>query len=85
MSRYVEANWLLGVAGLSKGIVDVDDIYNAPSIDITFCKECKHWRPKAYFDINRGVFANMCARPGAVLPDVDADDFCSYGERSSDE
>lgn len=80
--RYVDAEWLLGLAELSKGVIDVDDIYNAPSIDITFCKECKHWRPKAYLDINRGILANICARPGAVLPDVVANDFCPYAERS---
>lgn len=42
MSRYVYANWLLGVAALSKGVIDVDDVYNAPNIDICFCHECKH-------------------------------------------
>lgn len=33
MSRWIDAEWLLGVAKLSNGVVDVDDIYNAPTID----------------------------------------------------
>ena len=40
MSKYADIEWLLGVAKLSNGTVDIDDIYNAPSIDICFCEEC---------------------------------------------
>ena len=69
MSRYIDAEWLLGVAKLSNGVVDIDDIYNAPSIDIVHCGECKWYN---------GRMAYNCR---FHISKVNADDFCSYGER----
>lgn len=72
MSRYVDIKWLLGVARLSNGTVDIDDIYNAPSIEIVRCRECRYWHK------NR--------KEGDDIPVYDAcydftdNDFCSYGE-----
>ena len=56
-------------------VVDVNDIKNAPTIDavsVVRCKECKYfWK---YSDLpTKCVFH---------LSHVNADDFCSYGERS---
>lgn len=39
---------------------------NIPSIDMTYCKECKHWRSSS---------------DAYLSPITKADDFCSYGER----
>ena len=73
MSRYIDAEWLLGVAKLSNGVVDIDDIYNAPSIDIVACGECKYdgtWK---------------CPWRNTQVPRYpSADDFCSYGEREGE-
>ena len=81
MSRYIDAEWLLGVAKLSNGVVDIDDIYNAPTIDavsVVRCKEC--WHSKR-IDSADGVFTHMCD-----ISDLKwrADDFCSYGEREDE-
>lgn len=70
--KYIYAKWLLGVAELSKGIVDVDDVYNAPSIDICFCRECKwEWTQKC--------------PPHHMGLIHDENDYCSYGERKESE
>lgn len=53
---------------------------NAPSIEIVRCGECKWFNEKygschAYhWDLNQGL----------EYAEVDADDFCSYGERGSE-
>lgn len=75
MSRYIDAEWLLGVAELSKGVIDVDDVYNAPSIDIVRCKECKRHGAS----LNDG-----CVYCTQLMWTMNPDDFCSYGERSSE-
>ena len=52
----------------------LSDVRNAPSIDIVFCKECKHWWNK-YGDSACMLHSDFT---------VDADDFCSYGEREGE-
>ena len=76
MNRYIDAEWLLGVAELSKGVIDVDDLYNAPSIDIVRCVECKYY--------NNDYTGEWCGRfryPHGCRPDG----FCSYGQRKESE
>ena len=80
MSRYIDADALLAQykgdvltaqVDYAEGVRDViEDIKNAPSIDIVRCQDCKHWRDE-YGD-------GACMRLDAW---TDADDFCSYGER----
>ena len=76
MRRYVDMEWLLGVAKLLSGIVDIDDIYNAPSVEIIQCKDCKHWlqAPKT----EKG----WCDRIDGLLEPTW---FCADGERKDDE
>lgn len=67
--RLIDAEWMLGVAKLSNGVVDIDDIYNAPSIDIIRCGECAYRNnrkkcPMRVFTVNN--------------------DFCSCGEREGE-
>lgn len=50
MSRYIDAEWLLGVAELSKDVIDVDDVYNAPSIDIVPRKAVKGY--EGYYEVD---------------------------------
>lgn len=71
MSRYVEAKWLLGVAELSKGVIDVDDVYNAPNIDIVWCAECKK-RKKNKFCLEHMRY------------EKDDSGHCHYGERGDE-
>ena len=80
MSRYIDADALKEKIG-NTAFLKLDDtevveqfIDTAPSINIVFCKECK-WRD------NIG-----CALE--IVDDSDKpkdDDFCSYGERRTDE
>jgi len=71
MSRYVDAEWLLNVAKLSNETVDIDDIYNAPSVGFIRCGECRYWHKNRKEGDNTSVFD--------VCYDFQADDFCPYG------
>ena len=80
MSRYADAEWLLGVTKISNGIVDVDDIYSAPSIDIVRCKECKYWQQSHLLPevmVCTYVYKASVTRQG--------EDYCSRGERKESE
>ena len=86
MSRYVEYDsliadsyesdmWDRGTQRFNLRVVEVDDIENAPSIDLVRCGECKLYKlidRTRLYDCSRG------------LAEVTPDDFCSYGERSSE-
>ena len=75
MSRYIEIDTALlktvTAGGLSAKAL-WKRIMQQPSIDIVRCKECK-WRN-----------AKMMPKSVKCLLSGKADDFCSYGERSSD-
>ena len=77
-----EAGW-----GANFYVVDKEDIDNAPTIDavpVVRCKECKHYKPGKYFkDINFCHRLPYYAEKGGL--NVSDDDFCSYGERRSDD
>lgn len=69
---YADAMW-----SRANGIRDaIIEIYDAPSIDIVRCKECRHWNA---LDISR---PSPCS---VGLEDAKADDFCSYGQRKESE
>jgi hypothetical protein len=85
MSRYVEYDslvadsyesdmWDRGTQRFNLRVVEVDDIENAPSIDLVRCGECKYWR---------NIVPTRCTKHFGIL--VNADDFCSYGKRRTDE
>ena len=84
MSRYIEYEPLM--AELEREVELADDwktaheIANvakyAPTIDIVFCKECKHWT-------NGDDTYGICYRC-ANTRQMRYDDFCSYGERDKD-
>ena len=62
-------------------------VINAPTIDavpVVRCKDCKHYKPGKYFkDINFCHRLPYYAEKGGL--NVADDDFCSYGERRSDD
>ena len=81
MSRYVDAEWLIKESmplsfSVQKWVNEVQ-IMIAPSIDIVFCKECKH---HFYDELND---CKMCHihEYGEIWED---DDYCSYGEREGE-
>lgn len=83
MSRWIEVEPL--ISDLDKGLGGKDwdkvlteaIINDAPSIDICFCRECKRRYRSGY----RGDEYWVCDFMDAKIKD---DDFCSYGERSSE-
>ena len=86
MSRYIDADALKEKIG-NTAFLKLDDtevveqfIDTAPSIDICFCRECK------WFDSgkNDSEIWSMCTRHFGKYIDVNADDFCSYGEREGE-
>ena len=75
MSRYIDTKWLednakeysLGYYEEDEWATPLSALDDAPSIDICFCRECKHYKDEwCYW---RDV-------------EIRADDFCSYGSRS---
>ena len=91
MSRYVDAEYIKAVMlndRLMQGNAEftlyaqqVETQVNAlPSIEITRCGECK------WFDSgkNDSEIWSMCTRHFGKYIDVNADDFCSYGEREGE-
>ena len=60
--------------------VDTIDIENAPTVDaveVVRCKDCKHYNESEQGCDHFGYYSHT--------PYVDEDDFCSYGERRTDE
>ena len=85
MSRYIDAKWLMKYFERGKdykGEYVLDDLkYDAPSIDIVPCKECKYWSGcKSTMHNN-----HLCSRAENVDYWTRADDFCSYGEREEED
>ena len=86
MSRYIDTKWLednakeysLGYYESDEWATPLNVLDSAPSIDIVRCRECK------WFDSgkNDSEIWSMCTRHFGKYIDVNADDFCSYGERS---
>ena len=60
----------IDIDDLPTGRVEWDDIFDAPSIDIVRCQDCKYW----VYNFN-GCARNPCTEPWY------ATDFCNYGER----
>ena len=87
MSRYIDTEWLednakeysLGYYEEDEWAIPLDVLDSAPSIDIVRCKECKHynkfptWSACTYWSGDPYEQAS-----------VNADDFCSYGEREGE-
>ena len=56
-----------------------DKVANAPTVDaveVVRCKDCKHWI--------RTENGGYCDNPDGLLGVDKPDDFCSYGERRTD-
>ena len=69
MSRYID------IDDLPTGRVEWDDIFDAPSIDIVRCKECKWAKANGTYQ--------WCGRLDSTAR-ITADDYCSYGEREGE-
>lgn len=76
MGRAAMGKWI-NIDDLPSGRVEWEDIFDAPSIDIVRCKECKHY---FYDELND---CKMCYihEYGEIWED---NDFCSYGEREGE-
>ena len=86
MSRYIDADAIKDKAWKAESevcfyaledVVSVTDIDEAPSIDIVFCRECRHWKPSGYVG---SVKTYKCDITGFRMHDI-TNHFCSYGER----
>lgn len=77
MGRWIDADGLTAKLKASSAYSDyewamyadgfIEDMESAPSIDIVRCKECK------WFNEREGCLFSTS--------EIEADDFCSYGER----
>ena len=90
MGRYVDADMLKTNCDIIIGDTTIGrrdyvmfhEIDSAPSIDIVRCKECKHWERLNYEAPKEGWCDDQM--PYSDGRWVDADDFCSYGEREGE-
>ena len=78
MSRYIDADALMQNIP-SEEIIAKMAVAHAPSIDIVFCKECKH---NYSTERNHGKMHPRCDFTDWKLKE---NDFCSRGERRDDE
>jgi len=79
MSRWIDVDklheqmqWCIEHDMYDKPFDYIAEIYEAPSIDICFCKECKHWH-----NVDSITYCDRIDYGYGYK----ADDFCSYGER----
>lgn len=73
MSRYIN------IDDLPTGRVEWDDIFDAPSIDIVFCEDCRDCVEKGVgTDCPSGYGYLYCTRKKSVVCE---DDYCSWGSR----
>ena len=70
MGRGMMSRWI-NIDDLPSGRVEWDYIFDAPSIDIVRCKECKYWQ-------SDGGTMMVCEVYNFI--GKSADDFCSWGE-----
>ena len=79
MSRYVKADMIGCPCGYCEGYDECQkEVDEAPSIDIVFCKDCKHRYDDGWLEPRWTCDYLKDMR----LKD---DDFCSYGERKESE
>ena len=82
MSRWINAEWLnecfpdAGEGDWTYNRTAQGYIDSAPSIDIVRCGECKYYDDEDYGEPTRYCTLHESA--------VEADDFCSYGEREGE-
>ena len=84
MSRYIDVEWLednakeysLGYYEDDEWATPLNVLDSAPSIDICFCRECKHW-------CKGDEVYGICYRCPNTRQ-MRYDDFCSYGERKGE-
>ena len=74
MGRGMMGKWI-NIDDLPSGRVEWDDVFDAPSIDIVRCKECKYR--------NRCSTMIVFGDPERIT-DAFSIDFCSYGEREGE-
>jgi hypothetical protein len=78
MSRWIDAD-ALPRHGQRGGLVHWKDIEKAPSIDLVRCKECENHKVIPFGENACFYWCFFSRSP------VDADGFCSYGERRESE
>lgn len=83
MSRWIDAEALIDTLGVSDEEIDFKEILrDAPSIDIVRCKECRHRVVEEQSWSEYNEYCDLWCDGNGYWASVNADDFCSYGERS---
>ena len=92
MSRYIDADALIAQykgdvltaqVDYAEGVRDViEDVKNAPSIDIVRCRECRYFIDNLTEDDTDEAYGECCFDWDIKMPT--AEDFCSRGEREGE-
>ena len=83
LGAYLMTDAQIEYGGLASEDIDdwkpiaIDILKGAPSIDIVFCKECKHWHSGNCWGI-------PFSGDDASYIETEPNDFCSYGEREGE-
>jgi len=89
MSRYIDDKWLednakeysLGYYEEDEWAIPLSLLEEAPSIDIVRCRECRYCKKKRGTFKGEPITFYRCEENNR---DVESDDYCSWGERSSE-
>ena len=68
--------------------VDVKDIETAPAVDaveVVRCKDCEHFADAKGKDSGKPIGYGQCKWSTGIRGIVCADDYCSFGERRTDD
>ena len=78
-SGIVVKNWVADVDNVIRALRDND------VVKVVRCKYCKHFTETKGKDSGKPCGYGKCMKPFFIQMIVDADDFCSYGERREGE
>lgn len=88
MSKWINADSVINKLNSHVGFTTRPDVVRAiqivqdePSIDIVRCRECRYCKKKRGTFKGEPIIFYRCEENNR---DVESDDYCSYGERSSE-
>ena len=77
-----KAHWIIRSDGTRVFAIHAEDVDDAPTVDaveVVRCKDCKHWNEQD------NIFSGCrCTCWKGIWDYTKPDDFCSYGERRTD-
>lgn len=67
--------------GLEIAIADLGDLEPVSATNVTFCKDCKHWKDYRKYNREDGWCMHLGVDRDAAIATTSPYDYCSYGLR----